>query len=124
MARAVMEGVSYSLLDCLSVIREMDVSANSVRAGGGGGKSPLWRQIQADMFGCGVAAVNSSEGGALGVALLAAVGAKAYGSVEEACAAVIEEKSKAAPNTENQKIYAKQYELFKKIYNRLKDTFR
>ena len=73
MLRAVMEGVSYSLNDCMSVIKEMGIDASEVRASGGGGKSKLWRQMQADMFGCDINTINVSEGPALGVALLAAV---------------------------------------------------
>ena len=78
MLRAVMEGVSYSLNDCMSVIKEMGIDASEVRASGGGGKSKLWRQMQADMFGCDINTINVSEGPALGVALLAAVGAVAF----------------------------------------------
>ena len=123
MLRSGLEGVSFSLLDCLSVIREMGISASSVRAGGGGGRSTLWRQMQADMFGCDVVTVNSSEGGALGAALLAAVGAGTYKSVEEACGAAIAEKSKTLPQGESRSVYMKQYEVYKRIYRNLRELF-
>lgn len=66
MLRAVMEGVSYSLNDCMSVIKEMGIDASEVRASGGGGKSKLWRQMQADMFGCDINTINVSEGSGFG----------------------------------------------------------
>jgi xylulokinase len=89
MIRSVMEGVSYSLLDAMSVIREMGVDTSEVRASGGGGRSRLWRQMQADMFDAPVCVVQSSEGPALGAALIAGVGAGVYASVPEACDAAV-----------------------------------
>ena len=71
MLRAVMEGVAYSLKDCYDVIKDMGIDASEVRASGGGGKSKLWRQMQADMYNCPINTINASEGPALGVALLA-----------------------------------------------------
>jgi len=94
MIRAVMEGVVYSLKDCLEIIKEMGVNVSEVRASGGGGKSPLWRQMQADIFGTEITTINSSEGPALGVAILAGVGAGIYSSVMEACDKVISVKTK------------------------------
>lgn len=73
--RAVMEGVSYSLTDCLDVLREMGVEIDSMMACGGGAKSPIWRQMLADMYQAPVSTVMNTEGPALGVAILAGVGA-------------------------------------------------
>ena len=75
--------------DSLEIIRELGVPVKQIRASGGGSKSPLWRQIQADVFGQKVVTINAEEGPAYGVALLAAVGAGAYKTIEEACAATI-----------------------------------
>ena len=69
-----------------------------IRASGGGSKSPLWRQIQADVFGQKVVTINAEEGPAYGVALLAAVGAGAFKNIEEACAATIRVVKQTAPN--------------------------
>lgn len=71
--RAVMEGVSYSLTDCLQALCEMHVGIDEMMACGGA-KSPVWRQMLADMFGCNVSTITSDEGPALGVAILAGVG--------------------------------------------------
>jgi xylulokinase len=124
MIRAVMEGVSYSLLDCISIIRDMGVSSSEVRASGGGGRSPLWRQIQADMFETDMVTINSSEGGALGVALLAGVGTGVYKSVPEACDATIKVASRQKPIAVNSKVYKQYYKIYKNLYAALKPSFK
>ena len=121
--RAIMEGVVYSLKDCLEIIKEMGVDITEVRASGGGGKSPLWRQMQADAFGTGITTINSSEGPALGVALLAGVGTGIYGSVAQACDAVISVKSRQTANMELNSVYEKYYRLYGGIYSSLKANF-
>ena len=68
MLRAVMEGVSYSLRDCVEVFREMDINVSDMMACGGGGSSPLWRSMLADLYNCPVKTASSKEGPALGVA--------------------------------------------------------
>ena len=121
--RAIMEGVVYSLKDCLEIIKDMGVDISEVRASGGGGKSPLWRQMQADAFGTDITTINSSEGPALGVALLAGVGAGVYGSVEQACDAVISVKSRQTANMDLNSRYEKFYRLYGKLYGSLKSNF-
>jgi xylulokinase len=124
MLRAVMEGVAYSLKDCMEIIKEMGIEVTEVRASGGGGKSKLWRQIQADLFRNEVVTINSSEGGALGVALLAGVGAGVYSSVQEACESVIKVVSKQETEKENTEAYTKYYEIYKALYPALKEQFK
>jgi xylulokinase len=119
--RAVMEGVAFSLKDCLEIVKEMGIEVSQVRASGGGGKSKLWRQMQADLFGIDVVTTNSHEGGALGVALLAGVGTGVYDSVAQACEFVI--KTENIQNGNNG-IYDKNYNKYKKIYLSLKDIFK
>ena len=80
MLRAVMEGVSYSLSDCNDILREMGIGVEEMMACGGGGKSPVWRQMLSDMYGCTVKTVRQTEGPALGVAILAGVGCGLYES--------------------------------------------
>lgn len=121
--RAVMEGVTYSLKDCLSVFEEMELSVNDMLACGGGGSSSLWRQMLADVYGCSVRTTVSKEGPALGVALLAGVGADVYASVQEACEAVIKTNPPQYPDINTSKIYGRYYELYKQLYPALKDSF-
>ncbi|WP_346890860.1 xylulokinase [Clostridium sp. UBA3887] len=123
MLRAVIEGVSYSLLDCMEIIKDTGMNPTNVMVSGGGGKSELWRQILADMFNCKVSTNKSSEGPALGVALLAGVGTGVYKDIDEACSIAISEKSVQFPKEENSLVYKRYYEIYKKIYDDLKGTF-
>ena len=123
MLRAVMEGVAYSLYDCLDIIKEMGIDTSEVRASGGGGKSKLWRQMQADIFDCDINTINVSEGPALGVALLAAVGAGIYNSVPEACEATISVKDTMKPIQDNVDTYKKYFPVYRGIYQGLKSQF-
>ena len=83
--RAILEGVAFSLRDSFSIFAEMKVPVTDIRLGGGGARSPLWRQIQADVYGHAVEVVEAEEGAAYGAALLAGVGAGTWSSVDEAC---------------------------------------
>lgn len=124
MIRAIMEGVVFSLNDCLEIIKEMGVNAAEVRASGGGGKSRLWRQIQADVFGTEITTLSTSEGPALGVALLAGVGAGVYGSVSQACEATIKVASRQNPDMDMNVKYLKNYRVYKNLYQSLKQDFK
>lgn len=123
MIRAVMEGVSYSLRDCVEVMREMNVNVSDMMACGGGGSSPLWRQMLADLYGCPVKTAQNKEGPALGAALLAAVGTGIYSSIPEACKEVIISDKVQQPIAENTAQYEKVYALYKKLYPALKDFY-
>lgn len=120
MLRAVLEGVSYSLRDCVEVFREMNISVSDMMACGGGGTSPLWRSMLADLYNCPVKTVASKEGPALGVALLALTGAGVYSSVPEACAAVVATDKVQEPNAENVPVYESYYQLYREIYPAVK----
>lgn len=122
--RAVMEGVTYALKDSLSVLDEMGVQPETMLACGGGGKSPLWRQMLADVFQLPVATTVNTEGPALGVAILAGVGAGLYKSVPEACKAMIHVNEAQQPIAENLDKYAAVYEVYKKLYPANKDVFK
>ncbi len=124
MLRSIMEGVTYSLRECYEIIQELGVEVNEVRASGGGGKSPLWRQMQADVFNHDICTINASEGPALGVAILAGVGSGVYNSVMEACDATIRVKVSENANSEAHEKYNGYYELYKKLYRSLKDDFK
>ncbi|MBQ6675139.1 MAG: xylulokinase [Ruminococcus sp.] len=124
MLRAVMEGVSYSLRDCVEVFREMDINVSDMMACGGGGSSPLWRSMLADLYNCPVKTASSKEGPALGVALLASVGAGIYSSVPEACKAVVAVDKTQQPDPAKVPEYEKFYKLYTEIYPALKEQFR
>ena len=124
MIRAVMEGVSFSLMDCLDVFDEMNISANTMIACGGGGSSPLWRQMLSDIYNCPISTITSKEGPALGVAILAMVGAGLYGSVQEACDTVIRTGSTASPSFENHTLYMHFYERYCALYPAIKEQYK
>jgi len=124
MLRAVMEGVSYSLNDCLGILRGMGVAPEALIACGGGGKSPFWRQMLADVCNCGIKTIHASEGPALGVAILGAVGAGLYTSVDEACQAIIKENTVSVPVAGDARQYAKMYEMYRGLYPCVKDAYK
>ena len=124
MIRSVMEGVAFSLKDCLSIIADLGVDIKEVRASGGGGKSRLWKQMQADVFGLPITTINSSEGPALGAALLAGVGTGVYKDVAEACDTAIKPVDVQQPVPRNIEVYSRFYELYGQLYRSLKKDFR
>ena len=95
-----------------------------IRGSGGGSKNPLWRQIQADVFGQKVVTINAEEGPAYGVALLAAVGAGAYKNIEEACSATIRVVKETAPNKAAKKHHDAAFPIYQDLYRSLKDDFK
>jgi xylulokinase len=118
--RALIEGVSYSQRDCLDIVESLDVPVESVRASGGGAKSPFWRQVLADVFARPVVTLASQEGSALGAALLAMVGTGEYGSVPEVCGAVIRENARVEPEAANREVYRKGHRVYQALYPALK----
>ncbi|MGZ4790043.1 MAG: xylulokinase, partial [Terriglobales bacterium] len=95
--RAIMEGVAFSLRDTFTIFQEMSVPVNRIRLGGGGARSSLWRQIQADVYSHEIECVEAEEGAAYGAALLAGVGAKIWPSVDAACNSVVRVAHRVQP---------------------------
>ena len=122
--RAVMEGVVYSQRDSVEVLRGVGVKINDMLACGGGGSSPLWRQMLADVYNCPVKTVVSKEGPALGVAILAGVGTGVYKNVVEGCHAVIRTNPPQNPVPENSAKYEKYYQMYTQLYPALKDSYK
>ena len=118
--RAILEGVAFSLKDTFTIFEEMKIPVTSIRLGGGGARSPLWRQIQADVYGHEVEIVAAEEGAAYGAAILAGVGAKGWKSVEEACESVVRVAKKIAPDSKDSGTMQRAYERYRKIYPALK----
>ena len=122
--RAVMEGVSYSLKDCQSILQEMGLEVEQMMACGGGSKSELWRQILADMFGCPVQTAASQEGAVLGVAILAGVAAGIFSDVPTACDRFIAADESCQPMAAHQEYYAKGHVLYQQLYAQLKGQYQ
>ena len=124
MLRSVMEGVVFSQRQLLDVHREMGVEFGEIYATGGGGTSPLWRQMIADVFELPVVTIQNREGPALGAAILAGVGTGLYSSVPEACKKIIKVNDPQKPIAENSKKYAPYYKLYCELYPSMKDGFQ
>lgn len=125
MIRAVMEGVGYSLYDCVSVLREMGIVPEEMLVTGGGGRSELWRRMLCDIFDLPLRTIDSQEGPALGVAALAAVGAGIYKTVPEACEVMVKKSAnKTLPVEANTEIYHKYHDIYKNLYKSLKNDFK
>jgi xylulokinase len=118
--RAILEGVAFSLRDTFEIFNEIELQVEEIRLGGGGARSSLWRQIQADVYGHRVDMVAAEEGAAFGAAILAGVAVGMWSSVDAACEAVVRIIGHVEPNAESVRILAGQYERFKKIYPALK----
>lgn len=117
MARSVMEGVVYALRDCMEVLMEMGMKCERMVAAGGGAKSEVWLQMQADIFNCEITKSNVEEQAALGAAIVAGVGANVYADMREACDLFVSYDEKTySPIAKNVVLYEEYYELFKELY--------
>jgi xylulokinase len=122
--RAVLEGVAMSLLDCLSLMREMGVSPSEVRLTGGGAASPLWAAMLADVFDEKVVLLSADEGPAYGAALLAAVGVGVFPDIADACASCVRTGTELSPEPARAAVYRRVYPVFRELYPRLAPVFK
>jgi len=118
--RALLEGVAFSLKDTFTIFDEMKIPVTSIRLGGGGARSPLWRQIQADVYAHEVEIVAAEEGAAYGAAILAGTGAGAWTSVEQACDAIVRVAKRVPPNQKDSATMQHAYATYRKIYPALR----
>lgn len=125
MTRAVLEGVAFGLRDGMELVKGAGLGdIRQIRVSGGGAKSPLWRQILADVLDAELVTVNTTEGGAFGAAILAAVGFGNWPDVPTACAETIQVLDTTRPNPEAVKEYAAVYPLYRELYPALKGFFK
>jgi xylulokinase len=125
LTRAVVEGVTYGLADSLRLIRDLGIRIDEVRALGGGARSPIWRQMLADVFQTEITLINSSEGGAFGVALLAGVGVGVWANTREACDATLKVTARVQPTADRAVLerYAETYARYRELYPALAGVF-
>jgi xylulokinase len=115
--RAILEGVAFSLRDSLAILEDLSIPMSSVRLGGGGARSPLWRQIQADVYGRPVDLPAVQEGAAYGAALLAGVGAGVWLSAEAASDAAIRIAERLDPDPEARAMMDQRYRQYGALYD-------
>jgi xylulokinase len=122
LVRAVMEGVTFSLRDGVEIMRSLGVPIHQVRAIGGGGKSSVWCQMQADIFNCEVVNLEVEEGPAYGAALLgmaAEQDAAGVSAVSESC---VRTRGVREPDLVNQEKYDGYYAVYQELYAALRDN--
>ncbi len=118
--RAILEGVAFSLRDTFTIFQEMEVPVTTVRLGGGGARSALWRQIQADTYRHPAETVEAEEGAAYGAAILAGVGVKTWSSVDEACESVVRVSKNVTPDSEHCLVLERAYAMYRRMYPAMK----
>ena len=123
MTQAVLEGVIFGLRDSIEIARKLGISIQSTRICGGGAKSPLWRQMTADIIGIPVEVLTTEEGPGLGGAMLAAVADGVYGSVQKAADRIVRVKETLLPDPELTSRYDEKYRVFDQIYPALKPVY-
>lgn len=122
--RAVLEGVSMSMLDCLKALDAIGIAhSDAAVIIGGGGKSPLWRQITADVLGFTLIEKKHSDS-SFGSAMMAGVFAGFWASPAEAAAACNETVSITEPNMKNHETYKTVFKKYKKIQAALADIYK
>jgi xylulokinase len=114
--RAVLEGVAFSLKDCLGILQQQGLAIEQMRATGGGAKSAVWRQIIADILGVELVTTSNTEGPAFGAALLAGVASGVYPSVVEACRSTVRIAERTLPQPETAAAYAEAYQTYRELY--------
>jgi len=125
MTRAVLEGVAFGLRDSMALLKQTGLDEiRQVRLSGGGSRSPLWRQILADVMDVDMVTVNTTEGACYGAALLAGVGVGVWSSAKEACHGTIKTLTRTKPLAENIPVYDSYYDDYRRLYPALKDIFK
>ncbi|NLK27085.1 MAG: xylulokinase [Clostridiales bacterium] len=123
MTQAMLEGVAFAIRDCFEVVKALGVKIERTKLSGGGAKSPLWRQIFANVLNIKVDLLESEEGPSLGGAILAAVACGEYASVEEAASKIVKIVDTIEPDPEIAAKYEEKYRKFARIYPTVKDLF-
>ena len=123
MTRALVEGVAYGLADSLDLLRQAGVTTvQEFRLSGGGARSPVWRQILADVLNVSLVTTEIDEGAAYGAALLAGVGVDAWATVDQACAG-LPLAGRVDPEPDTAAFYARARQEYRALYPALKPSF-
>jgi xylulokinase len=124
LARAVMEGVAFGIRDCFELIKEVGLSQSSeLLVSGGGAKSNVWMYIIASVLNSKLITLKTTEGAALGAAILAGLGTKIWADITEVVEIVVKQNRITEPNLNDVEQYEKQYQIYKELYPSLKNTF-
>jgi xylulokinase len=120
--KAILEGMCYELNLNVTSLARAGVAIDCLRATGGGSRSPAWLQIKADVTGKRIVTLNVTETGCLAGAILGAVAKGYYGSIDDACAALVEERSSFEPQEPNHSRYQEYYQVYRRIWPALREV--
>ena len=121
-ARAVLEGITFSLRDSMELMSELtEKKFDKILSVGGGSKNKDWLQMQADIFDTEIITLTTEQGPGLGAAMMAAVGAGWFEDLKECAKTFVHYKSGISPVKENVLKYNEAYESYKKVYGATKD---
>ncbi len=124
MIRSAMEGIVLGMRNSLSIFEGLGVKAERIVASGGGARSRLFKQIQADVFGREIYTNAGNEQGCTGAALIAAVGVGAFPGFKEACESMVRYSPEVVePDMRNHALYEERFGAFKQIYDHNRDLF-
>lgn len=122
--RSTMEGIVYSMKESYAIFRSLGITGDRIIAAGGGARSRLFRQIQADMYDCPIYTNQGREQASIGAAMTAAVGSGYFRDYKEACGAMVHlNREVTEPVAENVRIYEEEFQRFKEIYAANKHLF-
>ena len=121
MARAVLEGITFSLYDSIAYLRETGKNISEIVAIGGGAQSEFWLQLQADIFNADIKSLRNAEGPSMGAAMIAAYGLGWFESLEDCIEQFIEYGAVYHPDAEHHQRYQQFYDLYQQVYPQTKD---
>jgi xylulokinase len=122
LARAFMEGITLDMMDMIQAMRSAGVSVNKVRILGGPTRSELWNQIQADVYGTNVQTLKVPDATVLGAAILGAVGAGVFASIEEGADQMVRIDRTYDPQPQNVTVYRDLYAAYCRTYEALEKS--
>ena len=122
-ARAVLESIIYTLRWIMETLEAHGAAIEEVRIGGGGARSAIWRQIQADVLGKPLVHTKVEEASALGAAMLSAITLGIYKDLEEASRNMVKVESRHEPDLKKHQKYTALFGMYKELYNALKGLY-
>ena len=120
-ARAVLEGITFSLNESIEIFRSSGKTIDSIISIGGGAKNETWLQMQADIFDAKIEKLTSEQGPGMGAAMLAAYGCGWYPSLKECAQTFIQTAKTYYPIPENVEAYKKLFTIYQQVYTQTKD---
>jgi sugar (pentulose or hexulose) kinase len=118
-ARAIMEAIACIVRRNIEVLEDLNIKVNEIRTLGGGARSRLWKQIEADLTRRPVLTMRNEEAACLGAAILAGTAIGLYKNIDEACEKMVSIKERFDPNPANFQVYEKTYQRYVRLYNDL-----